>query len=237
MNLFTHYRKLWDFNLNRMKGNNYQLMREYFAKILIDDVEQVATLYDKKILDVGGARGEFCKVLSTLRNCDAVNLDVNISDPLWHKNIEAAADNMPFPDNEFDLVICRGVLEHIEPQKQQRSVDEMYRVTRPGGVCYIMIPPWYNPHAGHAFRPFHVLGFKTARFLARRLYRKKIEENSFAERNLYGITFSRMAKMIRASGFEIAASKDVHFRMHFLTRIPLIREIAVAAVGFILIKR
>jgi ubiquinone/menaquinone biosynthesis C-methylase UbiE len=236
MNLLDHYSKLWFFNAHRMDDDNYRLMREYFAKILIDDIESRETLRGKRLLDVGGARGEFCSVFNKLRGCDAVNLDIDIKDPVWHNNINAPADNMPFSDEGFDCVICRGVLEHIETERQQKVVDEIYRVTKKGGVCYIMIPPWFNPHAGHAFRPFHVFGFKVAKHLAQKLYGKKIEATSFAEKHLYGITFTRMLKMVKRSGFKVSSVKDVHFRMHFLTKIPLLREVAVAAAGFILVK-
>lgn len=165
INLFNHYRKLCFFAFNRFRSNNYQLMREYFAQILIMEIEKFTPIWNKKILDVGGARGEFCKVISEKRKCDAINLDPYPGKYIWPKTIIGFADNMPFDDNEFDLVICRGVLEHIPKEKQQQSVNEMYRVTKIGGICYIMIPPWYNPHAGHHLKPFHIFPFKLAKYL------------------------------------------------------------------------
>lgn len=235
VNLLNHYQKLLFFAFSRFKGNNYQLMREYFTQILIMEIEEFMPLWNKKVLDVGGARGEFCKVISEQRKCDAVNLDPYLykGEYAWPTKI-GFADDMPFDDGEFDLVICRGVLEHIPTGKQQQSVNEMYRVTKTGGICYIMIPPWYNPHAGHHLKPFHILPFKLARCLRRLIFRNKLKANSLEEAHLYSITFKRMLKMISTSGFEVLATRDTHFRLHFLTKIPVIREIAVPSAVFIL---
>jgi ubiquinone/menaquinone biosynthesis C-methylase UbiE len=234
--LFNHYKRLLFYSFNRFKGDNYSLMREYFAQILIMEVEEFMSLENKKVLDIGGARGEFCKVIARKRKCDAINLDPYPGKYVWYKTKIGFADNIPFDDNEFDLVICRGVLEHIPIEKQQQSVNEMYRVTKIGGICYIMIPPWYNPHAGHTLKPFHIFSFKLAKFLRQLIFRNKINATSFEEAGLYPITFSRMLKMVSTSGFKVVTTKDTHFRLHFLTKIPVIREIAVPAVSFILVK-
>jgi len=233
MDLLEHYRKLVFYNFNRFKGNNCQLLREYLAQILISEVEEFMPLWNKRVLDVGGARGEFCKVLNRKRKCRAINLEPRVEKNAWPETKKGVAEDIPFKDNQFDLVICRGVLEHIAKEKQQQSMNEMYRVTRAGGIAYVLIPPWYNPHAGHSLKPFHILPFKLAKFLREIIFRKKIRANSLSEAGLYPITFKEMLKMISASRFRVAGTKDTHFRMHFLTRIPIIREIAVPAVAFI----
>lgn len=237
INLIDHYKKLFFYNFNRFKGNNYQSMREYFSQILLMEIEDFVSLWHKKILDVGGARGEFCKSLYEKRACDITNVDPFPGEYIWPKTKIAYADNLPFGDNEFDLVIGRGVLEHVPTDKQQQSVREMYRVTKPGGFSYILIPPWYNPHAGHGLKPFHILPFKLAKFLRQLVMREKIVANSYAEAGLYPVTFRRMKKMILVSGFSLLATRDTHFRLHFLTKIPLLREIAVPSVAFILEKK
>lgn len=244
MNLLNHYRKLWFFNFHRLKNNNYRVMREYFANILIAEVEEFTGLEGKKVLDVGGARGEFCKVINEKRGCRAFNLDPA---PCEHGNYDSKfiwpdtkignADDLPFQDGEFDLVICRGVLEHIPREKQQVSINEMFRVVKKGGICYIAVPLWLNPFAGHGLKPFHYLPFRYAKFLAELAYKKKINAKSWAEKKLFGITFRKMRKMIKAAGFEVLAIKDTHFRLHFFCKIPLFREIMVPTTVFILSRR
>ena len=247
INYFSHYKKLLFYALNRFEGKNYQLMREYFADILILELEEFIPIRNKKVLDVGGAQGQFCKVLSEKRQCDAINLDPepgrylwpkpkNIEEYIWPKTKVAFADSMPFSDNEFDLGICRGVLEHIPTEKQQQSVNEMYRVTKPGGIFYIVIPPWYNPHAGHVLKPFHILPFNYAKYLRQLVFGNKINASSLQDMEIYPITYRRMLKLISESGFDVLSTKDTHFRLHFLTKIPVIREIAVPAIAFIVKK-
>jgi len=63
INIISHYQKLFFYTFKRFKKNNYQQMREYFAQILISEVEEHTPILGKKVLDVGGARGEFCKTL------------------------------------------------------------------------------------------------------------------------------------------------------------------------------
>lgn len=222
-------------------------MREYFAQVCIGELEEFISLWNKRVLDVGGARGEFCKIINKKRNCDTINLDPYpdryiwspyLNKSIWPNTKIGFADNMPFEDNEFDIVICRGVLEHIPKPKQQQSINEIYRVLKKKeGIGYVMISPWYNPNAGHELKPFHVFPFRIAKYLREAIFKKKINVPSFEEASLYPITFRGMLKMLSVSGFKIVATKDTHLRLHFLTRIPIIREMLIPSVVFILRKR
>ncbi|ACM19328.1 SAM-dependent methyltransferase, type 11 [Geotalea daltonii FRC-32] len=49
--------------------------------------------------------------------------------------LQAVGENLPFPDNSFDVAFCCDVLEHV--QDQTRTVAEIARVLKPGGIfCY-----------------------------------------------------------------------------------------------------
>ena len=237
LSLPEHYRQLLFFALNRFRGDNYRRMGEYFAEILINEIEEFMPLRGKRVLDVGGATGVFCRVINEKRQCDAVNLDPHPGECVWPQTTVGFADDIPFGDNEFDVLVCRGVLEHVPTGKQQQSLNEMHRVTKIGGICYILISPWYNPHAGHQLKPFHTLPFKLAKRLRQLIFRDRIEADSLPQLSLYPITFRAMRKMIAASHFRMLATRDTHLRLHFLTKIPLIREIAVPAVAFVLTKQ
>lgn len=234
--ILNHYRKLSFFLFNRFKADNYLSMRQYLSQVLIDEIEKFMSLKNKKVLDVGGAKGEFCEVISKMKQCDATNYEPYPGDYIWPKTKVGFADDIKFSDEEFDLVICRGVMEHIPTDKQQKSINEMYRVTKKEGLCYIMIPPWYNLHAGHKLKPFHIFPFKIAKFLRHLFFNNKIATNSYTQQGLYPITFRKMLKLIKLSHFKLLAAKDTHLRLHFLTKIPLLREIMIPAVAFILIK-
>lgn len=52
------------------------------------------------------------------------------------------ANAMPYADNSFDCVICNAVLEHVP--RPLNVVDEIKRVTKPGGLIVIGVPG-YRP--------------------------------------------------------------------------------------------
>ncbi len=73
---------------------------------------------------------------------DKDNLDFQIGDAM----------DLHFPDNCFDVVICAHVYEHVPDAVVM--FDQIYRVLKPGGVCYfsagnrLMVN---EPHYNHKF--------------------------------------------------------------------------------------
>ncbi|MBK7993350.1 MAG: class I SAM-dependent methyltransferase [Blastocatellia bacterium] len=49
----------------------------------------------------------------------------------------ADAENLPFPDNHFDLVYSHGVLHHTPDT--QKAINEVHRVIKPGGRALVML--------------------------------------------------------------------------------------------------
>lgn len=99
------------------------------------------------LLDIGCGRGEFLKCFIemgiqgsavdqsdvALRYCPEA--DIQISD------IEDAG--IPYPDNYFDVVYSKSVIEHF--YYPERMASEMYRVLKPGGIAITLCPSWeYN---------------------------------------------------------------------------------------------
>ena len=242
MDLFKHYRKLAHFSLLLLRGDltgdNVRLMREYYAQVVLGEVRDLLSIDNKRVLDVGGADGTFCKVFHNELGGEAINLDFHATcaNLRWRDSVRGSAHKLPFNDNMFDLVLCRGVLEHIPLERQQIAINEMRRVTGKGGICYIAFPPWYNPFAGHALRPFHILPFKLAKRLTLFFFSKApldLSAQSYADCFLFPITVRRMLRMLRKSGLHVVAVKDHHFRLHQLAKIPFVRELMVPTVAFI----
>ena len=48
--------------------------------------------------------------------------------------VEAFAEEMPFPDNQFDLVHTSVALHEMEPGQLRQILKEVYRVLKPAGV-------------------------------------------------------------------------------------------------------
>jgi ubiquinone/menaquinone biosynthesis C-methylase UbiE len=52
-------------------------------------------------------------------------------------------EQIPFPDNTFDAVMCLGVMEYLE--KDEHALREMWRVLKPGGHAVITTPSLVCP--------------------------------------------------------------------------------------------
>ncbi|HEX6590864.1 MAG TPA: methyltransferase domain-containing protein [Moraxellaceae bacterium] len=62
------------------------------------------------------------------------------------------AMQLRFPDNSFDVVICSQVYEHVPDAA--RMMTEIFRVLRPGGVCYFAAGNRLNISEHHYHLPF-----------------------------------------------------------------------------------
>jgi SAM-dependent methyltransferase len=61
-----------------------------------------------------------------------------------------AADRLPFADQEFDLVYCSSVIEHVEPPRRGAFADEIRRV---GRGWFVQTPAWSFPIEPHSLLP------------------------------------------------------------------------------------
>lgn len=60
----------------------------------------------------------------------------DLDSPISDVNFDVQA--MPFKDNEFDVVICNHVLEHVEDDR--KAISEIYRVLKKGGYAILFVP-------------------------------------------------------------------------------------------------
>lgn len=80
----------------------------------------------------------FYKCFKKMKNLDYVTTDLN--SPL--ADVKADICNLPFKDNEFDIILCNHVLEHI--QDDTKAMQELYRVLKVGGMGVFQIPQDLN---------------------------------------------------------------------------------------------
>lgn len=52
----------------------------------------------------------------------------------------------PWEDNSFDQIVARSVLEHLRPTLIE-TVNECWRILRPGGRLHVKVPYWNCEHA------------------------------------------------------------------------------------------
>ncbi len=72
---------------------------------------------------------------------------VKVLDPIPDYNPDIVGDihHLPFDDNSQDAIICHSVLEHVE--NPFLATQELFRVLKPGGYCYVSVPFLYYYHA------------------------------------------------------------------------------------------
>ncbi|HEV7529557.1 MAG TPA: class I SAM-dependent methyltransferase [Solirubrobacteraceae bacterium] len=62
-----------------------------------------------------------------------------------------AAAGLPFSDDEFDLVYCSSVIEHVAPSRREAFAAELRRV---GRGWFVQTPAFSFPVEPHALLPF-----------------------------------------------------------------------------------
>jgi SAM-dependent methyltransferase len=79
---------------------------------------------------------EYCFIdkFSKLKNLDYITAD--LESPL--AQVKMDIHKMPFKENEFDVVFCNHVMEHVDDDIQ--SMREIVRVLKPGGWAIIQSP-------------------------------------------------------------------------------------------------
>lgn len=80
----------------------------------------------------------FYKRFRELKHIEYTTTDLN--SPL--ADVKADICNLPFTDNEYDIIFCNHVLEHIP--NDTKAMQEIYRVLKPGGMAILQIPQDLN---------------------------------------------------------------------------------------------
>jgi len=113
------------------------------------------SLAECDVLNIGGSAGAIDNFLADHAN-KVVGIDIDdkaiahAEESFVKDNLEfqvADALNLPFDDASFDVAICSHVYEHVPDPVQMFA--EIYRVLRPGGICYFSAGNrlmWNEPH-------------------------------------------------------------------------------------------
>lgn len=136
-----------------MKGNSRreqydnQSKTRYELEPYIVPFADFSNQREKKVLEVGVGLGSDHQMFAThgaiLHGIDLTERAIeNTAERFRLFNLEsnlqvADAENLPFPDNYFDMVYSWGVIHHSP--NTQKAADEIYRVLKPNGEARIMI--------------------------------------------------------------------------------------------------
>ena len=80
----------------------------------------------------------FFKTFRNMKNL--VYLTADLESPL--ADIKMDIQDMPFPENEFDVIICNHVLEHVPDDR--KAMHEIFRVLKKGGFAVLQVPTNYG---------------------------------------------------------------------------------------------
>jgi len=224
---------------------NFQFIQGYFLIKYLNSKD--INIENFTVLDLANgfagetqALGEKCKVM--------VGLDLNIPpNGLNFPQIIGNANITPFQEEQFDLIICASLIEHIS--NPQVLLEEIFRILKTSGYIYISFPPFYSINGGHDFTPFHYFGknfgVKLSKFFAKLLNRKRFGkpviiqkdfETAFGNWGLYVMTIKKMRNLINNSNFQIIDQSTKWLPVNF-SKMPFFGEFLTWHVQFILKKK
>jgi 2-polyprenyl-3-methyl-5-hydroxy-6-metoxy-1,4-benzoquinol methylase len=111
---------------------------------------ELLDLDGRTALDVGCGEGRFTRILAA-RAKHVTGIDINQTslDRAAAQTTEdgtqvtwrnAHAEDMPFGDDDFDVVVFSNSLHHVAPDQMDAAIGEAGRVLRRGGMLYVMEP-------------------------------------------------------------------------------------------------
>ena len=121
---------------------------EKVAKIL----SKYKNLSRSKILDIGSGSGYLGRLM---KQRAGKYIGIDFVDERKIKDfdfIQADALRIPFKNNSFDIIVCNHVIEHVIGQK--KLLEEISRLLRKDGICYMTCPNRLWPMEPHLKLPF-----------------------------------------------------------------------------------
>ena len=121
------------------EGNSYpqKLSNYIYERFFSDDRGYVPT-----ILDIGCCTGKALKMFDkanpmALHGIDLRNEEI---EGFIFKECDIETETIPYPENYFDFVYTKSVLEHV--RNTDNFLSEALRVLKPGGVFVGLTPDW-----------------------------------------------------------------------------------------------
>jgi 2-polyprenyl-6-hydroxyphenyl methylase/3-demethylubiquinone-9 3-methyltransferase len=201
------------------------------------------TLGDRSLLEIGCGGGLIARqVLDAAKSLDKVNLTysgIDLSQDALRtaakycpegKFTTGNAENLPFADHSFDVVVALDLLEHV--QNPSQVISEAARVLRPGGqfffhtfnrnpLAYLLVikmVEWFVPNTP---KDMHVLHL----FLKPSEIKCWLEQSGFALQSLLGVEPNLFRWSNLKGIFARQVPKDFSFRF---TRSTLISYAGIA---------
>ena len=122
------------------------------AQKIVNIISKYKDIKDSSILDIGCGSG-YAGHLLDKRSKLYIGLDyVDERKIQSFRFFRGTASSIPFKDGSFDIIICNHVLEHVPDQG--KLINEIYRLLKKDGICYITSPNKLWPMEPHLKLPF-----------------------------------------------------------------------------------
>ena len=199
---------------------------------------------DRDVLDFGCGFGDQAGALATKLGARVTGLDNH--DGLLSAAVRSYGQVARFTDHldgeRFDVVISQDAMEHFNDPAA--ALAAMAAALRPGGLILMTFgPPWWAPYGAHMRYfcpiPWLQLWFSEKTVMAvRARYRhdgaRRYEE---VESGLNKLSLAKFERIVRSSGLRLLERRYVGARkIQFLTRLPVVRELATVLVSATLAK-
>lgn len=179
-------------------------MRNALVAPLLDEYVNAGS----EVLDLGGFDGSTTQpLIAKGARVSLVDLDevgVKLAAEKGINAIAAPAEQVPFPDEAFDVVVCCDLIQSLPYESEERVAKEIGRVLKRGGILVMTVP---DP-ALHL--PFVDM---------KRAYK------SWQSRE--GITHHRLLYLLELAGIEVLASRDyfslvsrLYYSLAFFKNLP-----------------
>lgn len=127
-------------------------LNQYPNKLVRYLADRFSFVPNGRLLDNGCGRGDFLHAFAEL-GLETYGTDISEFCRETHVvNFEHEA--LPFPDDFFDVVFSKSVIEHIG--NCEHYMNEMKRVLKKGGLLILMVPDWKSQYKIFYEDPTHI---------------------------------------------------------------------------------
>lgn len=231
-----HFKHRKDFD----EWKNRRIWQENHQQQMLMILEKIITdLKHKKILDLGCGMGGLL-IAFKKEGFDAVGLDLNLDyceitrlrGKRYDLDIEVTnskAENMPFQNDSFDLIVCKDVIEHV--QNPEQVLNECKRILKKNGQIFTSVInrfSYIDPH--YHLRFLNWLPKIMGSFIAEKISKKDVKNFKDNQKlcNMHYFTIRGFETMVKKIGFSNCINltkKDVENKKMIFTKMPFLKEV------------
>jgi len=171
--------------------------------------EQIRRMDNPSVLECGCGPGDILELIDN-QYCKLTGIDLNkryielASERVPKaKLIEGNVEQLPFPDESFDIVFAVGVLMYLKNDRE--AAKEISRVTKKGGYVLISVPNYWMLHL--LLDPYYILRPLTKLFGKT----KQSSDDDFGESNIRRYSLSQLKRLFHGFNMQEIRSTSTSF--------------------------